>query len=146
MALKKSYAGKVVQQTSERILDDGSIVKESKQVCEPTRHIDMHPLEEAATLAHWAMSELQSKIPRKPSQKDEHEWMIEHGADYVKQMRSQWRAAYDAAQPELKAVQDKFQAAHDAWNLHAEICHSHGLDYDTFIGDASKKLSLKKGE
>jgi len=131
MALKKSYAGKVVQQVVEKVLADGSIVNEINHIISPTKTVDMHPFEETSQLAWWNVHDAQRKVPNKPSRAQEHEWLIEHGAEYVKQKRAEWQAIHDAIQPEIQAAHDKFYELHAIWNDHAERAHANGFDPDT---------------
>ncbi len=126
MVLKKAYASYRGE--------DGEIV--------PQRDVDMHPLEEEATLAHWAIHDERIKIPSKPTQADEHEWLIEHGAEYVKQKRIEWKSAYDTLYPNVEKAEALFQQKHNAWNDHVMLCHANGVDYDTFDGDAREKLTM----
>lgn len=132
MPIRKSYAGKVVQKVSETILDDGTIVTQSMPVCEPTRHVDVHPLEEKEILAHWAIHDVNIKIPPKPTQQDEHEMLINEGVDAVKKARIAWKAAFDAIQPELQAAQDYYQKCLAEWNAHAERAVAANSDPDTY--------------
>jgi hypothetical protein len=115
MALKKtiaSYRG-----------ENGEIV--------PQRDVEMHPLEEAEMLAHWAIHDEVIKCPPKPSAQDEHEWLIIHGEDYVKQKRDEWQKSFDANQPAVEEANKKFQEAHQAWCDHCDHCVANGFDPDT---------------
>ena len=103
---------------------DGEIV--------PQRDIEMHPLEEASILAHWAIHDEKMKCPFKPSQDEEHEWLIQFGADYVKQKRNEWQKAYDVTQPNVEIAEKNFQAAHAEWVKHAELAHANGFDPDIY--------------
>jgi len=116
MTLKKSYA---------------SYRNEVGEII-PQRDVDMHPLEEEATLAHWAIHDERIKIPPKPTQADEHEWMIEHDAEYVKQKRIEWQQQYDLLQPNVEKAEKIFQEKHAIWNEHIEFCVKNGLDSDTY--------------
>jgi hypothetical protein len=115
MALKKSYA---------------STISNGIEII-PQRDVDMHPLEEAMTLKNWAIHEHVKKIPPKPSIADEHEWLIQYGAEYIKQKRAEWQKYHDAAQPAIQKAEAEWREAETQWNLHAQKCHAHGLDYDT---------------
>lgn len=106
------------------------------------KDIDMHPLEEEEFLAHWSIHEHQSKIPPKPTQEEEHEWMVEHGVDYVKSKRAEWQKAHDEIMPEVEKAQARFEAAHKAWDNHCSTCLAHRKDPNTFDGDAAKVLGL----
>lgn len=129
MALKKSHAS----------------YRDSNGKIVPQRDIDMHPLEEAATLKHWAVHDEKIKLPPIPIQNQEHEWLIEFGADYVKQKREEWKAAYEVQKPFIDAAESEFQKAHNYWNKHVELCVANGHDYDTFEGDANLLLKMPEG-
>jgi hypothetical protein len=115
MALKKSYAAKI----------------KNNQIDVPQRDVDMHPFEEAETLAQWALNDEKAKIPSKPTQAQEHEWLLDHDAAFVKQKRAEWQKSFDDAQPEIQRLEGIWREAEKQWNLHAQKCHMHGLDYDT---------------
>lgn len=108
----------------------------------PQRDIEMHPLEASIFQAVEAKHELLKKVPEKPSQSSEHEFLIEHGADYVKQKRVEWQEAHDAAQPEIQVAENKMREAETAWNTHVKLCHANGLDHDTYIGNAADTLTM----
>jgi hypothetical protein len=127
MALTKSIAGKR--------LPDGS--------WDPEKNIIMHPVEEAQIRAEWAIHDIKKKVPDKASREEEHEWLVEFGADYVKTKRAEWQAAYDAIKDELKAAEDKFQACTKAWYDHAELCMANKRDPNTFAGDARESLRFE---
>lgn len=95
-------------------------------------NVEMHPLEEAETLAHWAIHNENMKCPPKPSQADEHEWLIQFGAEYVKQKRDEWQKLYDANQPNVEIANNKFQDAHKSWCDHANLCVANGHNPDTY--------------
>lgn len=102
--------------------------------------IDMHPLEEESIRKFWAIHEVRKSLPEEITKEQEHEWLIEHGAEYVKQKRDEYRVVYEAARPELEAVQKAHQKAHDEWCAHAEHCVLNGLCPDTH--DKEKHLYL----
>ena len=108
----------------------------------PQQDVEMHPLEEIEVRSHWAIHDIKIKCPPKPTQDDEHEWIIQFGADYVKQKRNEWQKAYDAVQPDIEAAEKKFQEAHQAWCDHANLCVANGHDPDKFDGDAREKLTM----
>jgi hypothetical protein len=60
----------------------------------PQQDVDMHPLEEAEIRASWTVGDSQGKMPIKPTNEQEHDWLIEHGAQFVKQKREEWKAAH----------------------------------------------------
>ncbi len=101
------------------------------QIIEPQRNVEMHPLEEAATLAHWVVGSVQSNMPAQPSIQQEHEWLIEHGAEYVKAKREVYQDAYAKALPALTDAQNAHQAAVATWHAHIAKCEEQGLDPDT---------------
>lgn len=130
MSLKKTIAG--------YLHGDGNWIEQ--------RDVDMHPLEEDATLAHWAIHDERIKIPPKPTQTDEHEWLLEHGAEYVKQKRIEWQQQYDLLQPNVEKAEKIFQEKHDIWNEHVKLCVANGIDADTFQGDARQSLKMPQGK
>lgn len=94
------------------------------------QEVEMHPLEEEETRAYWAIHDAKIKIPPKPTKEQEHEWLIEHGPEFVKNMRQQWQTKHDEIMPEVEAAEAKFQKCHQDWCDHAEHCHANGLDKD----------------
>lgn len=107
------------------------------------QEVEMHPLEEEATRAYWAIHDVQVKIPPKPTQNEEHEWMIEHGPEFVKQMRQEWKRQHDEILPELEAAHANHQKCHQDWCAHAEHCHANGLDKDKHNKEAHAHLVEK---
>lgn len=99
----------------------------------PQREIDMHPLEEAETLARWSHNDIIAAAPKAPSKDQEMEWLIEHGGDFVKQKRIEMQQLIDAAQPAIVEAEVKWRAAEKAWNEHCEWCVANEKDYDTYI-------------
>ena len=95
------------------------------------REVEMHPLEEREIKAHWAIHDVKVKIPEKPTKEQEHEWLLEFGADYVKQKRAEWQKAHDEIQPELQAAHDHHQQCVKIWHEHVEYCVANGFDCDT---------------
>lgn len=143
MALTKTMAGYFDEKFNEIFKEDGSFShKEKIQTWIDQTDVDMHPLEEEAILKSRAIHDLKIRIPVKPSQVDEHEWLIEYGPDYIKQKRKEWQAAFDTAQPEIQVAEEEFQKAHQAWCEHANLCVAHGLCPNKYQGDA--QLSLTK--
>lgn len=95
---------------------------------EPQKDIEVHPLEEAELRAHWAIHDVTAQIPEKPTREQEHEWLIEHGTDYIKQRRAEWQAVNDSIQPHLKAAEQAHLAAHQVWCTHVENCIVNKID------------------
>lgn len=110
---------------------------------QPQKDIDMHPLEEAEIRDHWAIHDVQAKVPLKPIKEQEHEWMIENGAEFVKLKRDEWQKSYDEHKPYIEAAITKAEISSKAWLDHVELCRAHDLDPDTFEGDAREKLTRK---
>lgn len=102
--------------------------------------VDMHPLEEAEMRAHWAITETLQKVPAKPTLQEEHEMLIEHGADFVKQKREECEKAIQSAQPEIEAAKEAYNKAKSAWDEHAMLCHANKMNPDTFEGNAKDSL------
>lgn len=99
---------------------------------EPQRDVEMHPLEEKEIKAHWAIHDVNIKIPEKPTKEQEHEWLIENGADFVKLKREEWKKAYDVIEPELIAAHNYHQECTKEWHAHVEHCVANGFDCDTY--------------
>lgn len=95
------------------------------------RDIEMHPLEEKEILSHWAIHDVQIKIPPKPSRDEEHEWLIENGVEYIKQKRSEWQKINDAIKPELDAAHAYHQQCVKEWHAYIEKCVELKVDPDT---------------
>lgn len=111
-------------------------------IIEPQKNIEMHFLEQAAIKACWAIQEAKKKVPDKPDQQTEHNWLIEFGAEYVKQKRAEWQSIYDTHKPLIDAAEKAFQEADAYWNSHSQLCVANGINPDTHEGDAN--LNLKK--
>lgn len=109
---------------------------------EPGKDIDMHPLEEAEIRAFWAIHDAQIKIPEKPSQQQEHDWLIDFGPEYVKQKRAEWQTQYDALIGGVLEAEKYHQECTKAWHEHVELCVAHKCDPNTFEGDAREKLRM----
>lgn len=93
--------------------------------------VEMHPLEEKEIRAHWAIHDVNIKIPPKPTPEEELEWMVVHGADHVKQKRDEWQKKHDEVKPELDAAHDYYKKCEKEWHDHVEFCVTNGLDKDT---------------
>jgi hypothetical protein len=126
MALKKTIAG--------YLKPDGT--------WEPQKDINMHPFEEAATLAHWAIHEVHKKMLDKPSLEQEHEWLLEYGAEYVKQKRVEWQKVFDASQPAIQEAEKKWREVEAVWNDHAKKARANGFNPDTHPD--ARNLTLPK--
>lgn len=94
MSLKKLLAGYYKEWKEEVFHEDGSSHFEARREWIPQQEVDMHPLEEAEVRAHWAIGDSMAKMPRAPSKEEEHDWLIEHGSEYVKQKRAEWKSAH----------------------------------------------------
>lgn len=94
--------------------------------------VEMHPLEEAQIRAHWAIHDANMTVPIKPTPEQEHEWLVEFGADYVKQQRANWQSAYDTAKPTIDAAILAHDECTKMWNNHVEFCLANGFDKDTY--------------
>lgn len=132
MTLKKTIAGYFKEYEIDILKDNGEFSHKKRHIdwidqCE----VDMHPLEEAQVLAHWAIHDVKAKFPEKLTQKQEHEWLIEHGADFVKQKRAEFKKAMDALQPEIDTAYKKLEECTEAWRTHCDKCCSKGLNPDT---------------
>lgn len=112
----------------------------------PQRDIEMHSLEEGMMRAHWAIQDVQNKIPPAPSKHDEHEWLIAYGPEYVKKKRDEHKVTKEAIQPELDAAHLAHQHAVVAWDSHVSLCQANGVCADTFIGDARYTLKMPEGK
>lgn len=130
MTLKKAYGSKVL---------NGIEVQ-------PQREVDMHPLEEAAILAHWAIHEIQKQIPRQLFPYEEQELLITDGIEAVRQKRKDRQDIVDSIKTDLDAAHKLAEDSHKAWSDHALLCRLNGMDPDTFSGDARDKLTMPNME
>jgi hypothetical protein len=143
MALKKSIASYLKVYEVDILNNDGSFShKEVRREVVPQVDVDMHPLEETAIRAHWNIHDVKKNMPDEISQKMEHDWLIEHGAEHVKQKRAEYATASAVIQPSVDAAQRAASAARDAWSQHAELCLANGHNPDTFVGDARQTLKM----
>ena len=110
--------------------------KKADGTWEPQRTVELHPLEESALRADWAIAEEHAKIPPMPSKDEEHDWLIEHGSEFVKQKRTEHLAYIENAKPALMNLDAERKEKQAAWDEHARLCHSNGLDKDKYDGDA----------
>lgn len=111
---------------------DGSIKREQ-------RTVDMHPLEVEQLMISSEHDRLVASLT--PMSKDEeHELLIEQGPEAVRLKRAEHKALCEAKELEIAPVQRRLAAATERWNRHAEKCHKHGHDKDTFIGNAGVLL------
>lgn len=132
MALKKVIAAKIGFRSEHIDNGDGTYYIKALPFAKiPQYEIDMHPIEEEMALAKWAHGDALSKAPQAPTKEQEHEWLIEHGGDFIKQKRAEWQVLNDAAQPAIVAAEAKWRTAEKAWNDHCEYYHSRGFDPDT---------------
>lgn len=131
MALKKTVAGYFKKVPIKVQMDNGDMVDSFQQEWVNQQDIDMHPLEETAIRAHWAIHDQASLIPEKPTKNIEHEWLVDNGADFVKQKRQEWQQVFDAVNPLVEAAQSEAERCHQAWCAHAEDCVAKGLDKDS---------------
>lgn len=140
MALKKTMAGywQKVNKTVEN--EDGSVSYIDGHEWIDQVDLNMHPLEEVATRKHWAIHDAHIKVPDKTTLEQEHEWHLEHGAEYVKQKRAEWQKLYDDNKPHIDAAHDAYQAAHKAWCEHAEHCKANDLDPNTYEAEKHQHL------
>jgi len=132
MALKKTIAGyrrhvdvniPVYDMRGEIVVDpDGhaQFTRQKEVVDIPQLDIEMHPLEEAEILATWAVGDVIKKIPVGPTMIEEQEMLIEHGAEYVKQKRSELLDIQNSFAEELIAEKAKQQEASEAYVLHMQ--------------------------
>lgn len=131
MTLKKTIAGYRKETRTPISNGDGTFTDEVKMEWIDQKDVEMHPLEQKEILAHWAIHDVNIKIPAKPSQLDEHEMLINEGAEAIKKARTQWQAASDAIQPELQAAHDYHQQCVKEWHAHIEKCVELKVDPDT---------------
>lgn len=85
----------------------------------PQVDIEMHSLEETEILAHWAVGDSEKNRPQKPTQEEEHEMLLEHGAEHVKQKRKEWQEAHDKWLEKHQPLIDAHRAAADAYEAWA---------------------------
>lgn len=143
MALKKTIAGYFKENEIDIFNEDGSFShKEKRKDFIDQVDIDMHPLEEASMLKHWAIHDV--ALPEMHSKEEEHEWLIESGPDFVKQKRKERSELIESKRAEFDLAHEEFQVAHNSWNEHVELCRAHNVNPDTFDRDA--RLTLEKIE
>lgn len=141
MALKKTIAGYFKESNVDILNDDGSFSHvEKKRDWVDQVDIEMHPLEEESLLKYWALDEV--RLPEKATESEEHEWMVEHGIDFVKQKRKEFNELLESKRAAYDNANEAFKAAHEGWNEHVELCVMHGVCPDKHAGDA--RLTLKK--
>lgn len=143
MALKKSIASYLKVYEVDVLNEDGSFShKETRRDIIPQVDVDMHPFEEAAIQAHWAIHEVKKGMPDEITQKMEHDWLIENGADFVKQKRAEYATASATLKPALDVAHQAAIDARAAWSEHAELCVANGHNPDAFVGDARQTLKM----
>lgn len=123
MTLKKVIAGywrpvnKIVQN------EDGSTTHVNGKEWVEQQEVDMHPHEEAEIRAHWAVGDSLKLQPQKPTREEEHEWLIEHGAEHVKQKRAEWQRLHDEWMKSHQPLIDAHRAAADIYEAWANAEH-----------------------
>lgn len=106
----------------------------------PQVDIDMHPLEEAEILAHWAVGDSEKLKPFPATIEEEHEMLLEHGADYVNQKRKEHKDKHDkwmeTHQPLLDAREKAYKDYYDWAESEAGVQHykdTHGKHVEDHI-------------
>lgn len=139
MTLNKTIAGYFKEYYVNVMKDDGTLShREFHREWIDQKNVEMHPLEEAYIKSHWQISN--NLLPEKPTPEEEHEWLIEYGADYVKQKRQEWQKNVDAAKPAHEAAMLKCHEAKKAWDDHCFLCLVNKHNPDTYPGDARESL------
>lgn len=147
MALKKTIAGYRRDFEVDMLKADGTFShKEKRSEWVDQVDLDMHPLEEDCTLKEWAIPHIHAKAVPKPTKEQEHDWLIEHGIEHVKQKRKEHLDSLAAIQPELDAAHGAWRGAEKGWNDHSELCFANGHCPDTFQGDARQLLKMPEGK
>lgn len=123
MALKKTIAGHWVPVNKIVQNEDGTVSHINGKEWVEQQEVEMHPLEEAEIIAHWNVGESERNRPQKPTREEEHEWLIEHGADYVKQKRAEWQQAHDKWLKGHQPIVDAHRAAANAYEAWANAEH-----------------------
>ena len=95
----------------------------------PQKDVEMHPLEEEMIRAEWALNEFQATFTA-PTQQEEHEWMIAHGVEYVREKRAEHELKVKNAEQELTGLHEKFRGCEKKWHGHVHKCQKHALDVD----------------
>ena len=135
MALKKTYSAKIGYKSERIEHPDGTYHYQAVPFpIVPQKDIDMHSIEESMTMAHWAHNEYLATIPSMPTKDDEHEWMIEHGPEYIKQKRTEAQAAIDSMKPKELELEKAWRDSEKEWNDHCDWCSKNGHDHDTYTG------------
>lgn len=123
MALKKTIASHVkeiivmvpMMDTDGNFLtnEDGSPkMHAQKEVIEiPQVDVEMHPIEEAEILAAWETGDIERRMPKPFTKEQEHEWLLEFGADFVKNKRKEFNDLIDSFRPEMEQAHNKQQEA-----------------------------------
>ena len=143
MALFKAIAGMVKKVNVEVKHEDGTSHFEEESIMTEQQNVQMHPLEEAQILAEWAINQnVTSKMIPEPSRAEEHEWMIEHGVEYVKQKRKEYADDQAMHKPELERHTQLWRDAEKNWHNHVHLCVAHGHNPDTFEGNAADTLTF----
>jgi hypothetical protein len=97
----------------------------------PQKDVNMHQIEADYHTARWKEADEEAKIPSALTKEEEHELLIESGADAVKQKRLKWLASFHAAQPKIEAARKEKEAIYAIWCDHQESCVAIGLNPDT---------------
>lgn len=151
MALKKTIAGhfKEIIFNVPAIDAEGEFLadEEGKQIFSthieklwiPQFDVEMTPLEEQEVLASWAMGEVELSSPIPPTQKDEHEWLIEFGADYIKQKRKEHEEKVAQHMPLLIEARERH---HKAATELEEWAKAEGKDHQSGIMNAHLKAHV----
>lgn len=121
MGLKKSVAAHFKEYEIDINNEDGSFCHKQKiRDWIEQLEVDMTPEEEAEIRASWAVGDSVMNQPAKPTPEQEHEWLIEKGADYIKEQRTMWKQAYDAWLINHQPLVDEHRKAADVYKKSTE--------------------------
>lgn len=84
------------------------------------RDEEMHPIQEALLLAHWAAGEHYESKPQEPTLEQITNWLVEHDASYVKKMKEQHKSDYAAWEEAHKPYVDAHLKAHAEYAAYCE--------------------------
>lgn len=135
MALKKSIAGYWKKWIEQVEISEGVFVDQQKEAWIEQQDVEMHPVEEKEILAHWAVGDSIKVMPNAPTREEEHEWLIEHGAEFVKGKRAEHKNLHDEWLKTHQPLMDNHKSAVNEYltwcesdegkNYHKEIRENH---------------------
>lgn len=98
----------------------------------PQRDVDMHPLEDVYIRSYWAMNDVQKNMPQELTVKEEHDMLLEFGADYVKQQRAARNLQIQEHAKTLESAVVYNNECRAKWHEHCLKCETLNEDRDVF--------------